>query len=275
MKTIKFIGMALFAILMCVNFTSCSKDDGPTKNDNGIITKGKRLTKLTCDDSDEFESYIFNYDDNGKLIEVIETKEGAPYCYYSFIWNDDFVQEIANYIDGYYSYDMTYFVKEGIIKNSLGNSSGPYSNTTYGDTLVYNSSNKLIRNKWHDGTNSFIWNDDKLISYSIKHYSSIGAGFDQDQKYIYSDLTCSKGCFHPILFTAREYLFADRNYVFAFAHPELFGLKTTQLPAEEYYRSGDEICCYFEYKIDNNGYVSNIIIKYPEWKDVIYTLTWE
>ena len=33
MKTIKFIGMALFAILMCVNFTSCSKEDGKLEDE--------------------------------------------------------------------------------------------------------------------------------------------------------------------------------------------------------------------------------------------------
>ena len=38
MKTFRFIGMALFAVLMCVNFTSCSGgDDDPTEEPEEIV----------------------------------------------------------------------------------------------------------------------------------------------------------------------------------------------------------------------------------------------
>ena len=37
MKTFRLIGMALLAIVMCVNFASCSDDDEPSKNDDGVI----------------------------------------------------------------------------------------------------------------------------------------------------------------------------------------------------------------------------------------------
>lgn len=36
MKTFRFIGMALLAVVMSVNLTSCSDDDEPSKNDDGI-----------------------------------------------------------------------------------------------------------------------------------------------------------------------------------------------------------------------------------------------
>ena len=43
MKTFRLIGMALLAIVMCVNFTSCSDDEEPSKNDDGVITNQKLL----------------------------------------------------------------------------------------------------------------------------------------------------------------------------------------------------------------------------------------
>ena len=38
MKTFRLIGMALLAVVMCANFTSCSDDEEPAKNDDGVIT---------------------------------------------------------------------------------------------------------------------------------------------------------------------------------------------------------------------------------------------
>lgn len=46
MKTFRLIGMALLAIVMCVNFTSCSDDEEPSKNDDGVITNQKLLIEL-------------------------------------------------------------------------------------------------------------------------------------------------------------------------------------------------------------------------------------
>ena len=53
MKTFRLIGMALLAVVMCENFTSCSDDEEkPTKNDDGIITNQKKLMEIkeTSDD---------------------------------------------------------------------------------------------------------------------------------------------------------------------------------------------------------------------------------
>ncbi|MFK1867229.1 hypothetical protein ACIXFO_16805 [Bacteroides fragilis] len=47
MKTFRLIGMALLAVVMCENFTSCSDDEEkPTKNDDGVITNQKRLMEI-------------------------------------------------------------------------------------------------------------------------------------------------------------------------------------------------------------------------------------
>ena len=53
MKTFRLIGMALLAIVMCVNFTSCSDDEEePSKNDDGVITNQKLLIELRMTNED-------------------------------------------------------------------------------------------------------------------------------------------------------------------------------------------------------------------------------
>ena len=48
MKTLRLVGMALFAVLMCVNFASCSSDDDPTEESPQyeLVTSGKKLEKI-------------------------------------------------------------------------------------------------------------------------------------------------------------------------------------------------------------------------------------
>ena len=55
MKTFRLIGMALLAIMLCVNFTGCSKND--TLTDNEIITKSKKLIGMKETEGDN--TYIW------------------------------------------------------------------------------------------------------------------------------------------------------------------------------------------------------------------------
>lgn len=51
MKTFKFIGMALFAVLMCVNIASCgSSDDDPIveTEEGGVVVSGKKMRKSSA-----------------------------------------------------------------------------------------------------------------------------------------------------------------------------------------------------------------------------------
>ena len=45
MRTFRLIGMALLAVVMCVNFASCS-DDEDENNDGGTVVSGKLLRCL-------------------------------------------------------------------------------------------------------------------------------------------------------------------------------------------------------------------------------------
>ena len=62
MKTFRLIGMALLAVVMCVNFVSCSDDDEePIKNDDGVITNQKQLMQIKMVDSETI-TWDFTYD---------------------------------------------------------------------------------------------------------------------------------------------------------------------------------------------------------------------
>ena len=65
MKTFRMIGMALFAILMCVNLSSCSSsDDDQTEEpeEGGVIVSGKKIVKFITESGDWKETWLFKYD---------------------------------------------------------------------------------------------------------------------------------------------------------------------------------------------------------------------
>ena len=73
MKTFRLIGMALLAVVMSMNFTSCS-DDEPSKNDDGVITNQKQLVELRMTYEDEVSITEYSYDSNGKLVSATNTE---------------------------------------------------------------------------------------------------------------------------------------------------------------------------------------------------------
>lgn len=75
MKTFRLIGMALLAVVMSMNFTSCSDDDEPSKNDDGVITNQKQLVELRMTYEDEVSITEYSYDSNGKLVSATNTEQ--------------------------------------------------------------------------------------------------------------------------------------------------------------------------------------------------------
>ena len=262
MKTFRIlrnIGITLFSILICLNFTSCSND-----NDSGIVAKGKKLTKIV---SGDWYIATLNYDNKGRLIEVSEThyiRDGRSETEtYYYAWEDSIISIIKpNSVD-----NDTLYIKNGLVEKI----------DNY-ETLFYNGSKKLISYKKVrsdlSNTLSCFWEKDKLSSYDRRYRSDI----DTQSKTVtfdYDGISCPKGCFHPIFLTLSDiddsgWVEATQEEMFVFAHPELFGIKTTLLPAT----SNDGY--YYQYEFDRNGYVSKIIVIHEEFGyDKTYTLTWE
>ena len=93
------IGIALMAVLMCVNFTSCSEDDDPTevKNENGIVVSGKKLAKIVgkSENGSYSETYTYSYDNKGRLVAATVMEEEENYSStetFDFIWGEDVIK---------------------------------------------------------------------------------------------------------------------------------------------------------------------------------------
>lgn len=244
MKTFRIlrnIGITLFSILICLNFTSCSND-----NDSGIVAKGKKLTKIVKGD---WYIATLNYDNKGRLIEAYTDSRS-----YLYVWEDSIIN-VINTSGSIY----TLYIKNGLVKT-----------IDEDETLFYNNSKKLITYKGNYNTLSCFWEKDKLSSSkNSDRYNGFTVTFD------YDGISCPKGCFHPFFLTLygddSGWLSDSEIRLLAYAHPELFGIQTTLLPAT----SNDDGYYYqYQYEFDRNGYVSKII-QQDEYSDDTYTLTWE
>lgn len=250
MKTFKLIGIALAAVYLCMNFSSCSKDDGPTEDpeEGGVVVSGKRLIKITSSWDDETDTCTFNYDNNGRLIKA-EYKEDNYTETYQFAWGDNIIQEVTN------EENITYTLKNGLIQDF----GGMYS-------VIYNNTNRFISIK-NISTNyglsaTAIWDNDKLMSLTC----------DGESIFTYEGKTC-KG-FIPYLTTfGMDLWYGDLLFM---AHPEIIGMQTTQLPATQI---GDIDACSYSYEFDKDGYVSKVIEKYYLYgklsRETIFSITWQ
>ena len=270
MKTLRFIGMVLFAVLMCVNFASCSSDDDPTeeKEEGGVVVSGKKLVKIIYKSTDDSysETYTFSYDNKGRLVAatIMEAEEdNSSTDTFDFIWGDDVVKvtEKSTYSYSNSTYTESYIL---ILKNGLVQYED-YGNDGTG-TYTYNSSNRFV--KFSDGgygTETAIWDGDNLVA------TSDG---DDDSKLTYGE-TCSKGYF-PFIATIID---AGKCEALFMAHPEIAGMRTTQLPTsitwtyDGYYGTESETST-MEYKFNKEGYISKIIGKSTD-SNGEYTLTWQ
>ena len=118
MRIFKLIGMALLAVVMSVNFTSCSDDDEPVKNDDGVITNQKQLVKLKMTDEDG-ESVIteYSYDSKGKLLSAnrIESNYSREY---NITWGANKVIESTD------EDAITYTLENGLITHTSDSDGG-------------------------------------------------------------------------------------------------------------------------------------------------------
>ena len=250
MKTFRMIGMALMAVLACVNLTSCEKDEDLTKGEDGIVTSGKRLVKMV--EAWEGESdlvYTFTYDEKGRLIEA-----ALDDFVDKFTWSDNKIVCTVNN-----DYTRTLILENGFVQTV-----NPYS-----AVYTYNSSNRLIDVEDIDGYGiSATWDNDKLVSvtdYGVSHTEKGG--------YTLTYATSCKKGYSPYIALVMEGMSACPTLFMA--HPELAGIRTTQLPANSTYKdNGTSFTDTYTYELDKDGYISKIHLQQGEYKGTT-TLTWE
>ena len=272
MKTFRLIGMALLAIVMCVNFTSCSDDDEPSKNDDGVITNQKQLMQIKMVDSETI-TWDFTYDSKGRLISINHAKK----------YNGRTERDITNYIWGNNTIiaeddnsTRTYTLDNNLVKSI--NDTDDYSDWSNA-IFTYNSSNQLIavQNTYTDGTSvdAYTWNNGRITKLT---YTENGSYYSEEDvyEYTYSGKTC-KGYF-PL------YSPSDNDDIF-YVHPELIGLRCSQLPDQVYSKDDyDEETSKYSYTFDKDGYVESCTVVNTEKNlsdntidtyTTVFTFTWE
>lgn len=258
MKTFRLIGMALLAVVMCLNFTSCSDDDEePERNDDGIVTNQKRLVRIYSDDKETFINE-FIYDSKGRVSTMFDNNNRT----YNYIWGDGIITE--NFKMGQYESINTYSLNRN--NNLIRSSHWQDSNET--TTYTYNSSNQLteIRDKY--STFTYTWEKDRIV----KVVENFGNNDDTTYEYIYSGKSC-KGYLPAYAIFIYTGIFDDIIYT----HPELIGLRYTQLPDQRKCRNSyEEYTEKYTYTFDKDGYLESCTTSYDNSHyQTVDTYTWE
>ena len=71
MKTLRFIGVALLAVVLSVSFTACSDDDEQNGN-GGTASNEMKVSAFTWDDGSRYE---LSYDKQGRISNLEEYDE--------------------------------------------------------------------------------------------------------------------------------------------------------------------------------------------------------
>jgi hypothetical protein len=253
MKTLRLIGYAVVAILMCVNLSSCGGDDDEEQEGSVVVTDSKVLVKLEIkyyQKNGEYHGdgdiYTFTRDKNKRLVYAVFTHRES--------WGDDNLDEsVWNY-----SYKWGDDVIESTCTNAYESSISTLAN---GKVMIqqlesekyswsYNENGRLACMIQELGGSSYYydakWDGDKIIEYGNKKIS-------------YSGKTC-KGNFLPCLILEN---------LLSLAHPNLFGVETNQLPD----KIGDETIS--DYTFTKDGYVESCRVYYDDGFNCEYKLTWE
>ncbi|MBP3551068.1 MAG: hypothetical protein J6J57_05430 [Alistipes sp.] len=268
MKKLGFIGMAVMAMLVSANLSSCSKEDG---NSSGFVNKyanEKKITKIVSESVTYAQTSrtttTFKYDSNGRLIETIDEYKGpnnqeesrgiAQYTWTNtaVIYTEEY--EIKSTHHG--NFTETYKFKYGL-------SNGLVRSVDYGDgdseNLSYNEDGR------YDNEGTWEWNGDKLICV-------LG---DYKVLYTYGE-PCKSGYYYPIADIDASALFL--------AHPELLGVRTKQLPVSckgsgYYAQDVSPYTSTYEYEFDTEGYIIKTIVTRKFDNGSIHTftdtITWE
>lgn len=271
MKTFRLIGMALLAVVMCVNFASCSDDDDPIKNDDGIITNQKKLMEIKETSDDGYISiYTFSYDNQSRLTSIVDNEDGhSDNNIINFTWGNNTI--IATKRG---DARRTYTLSDNLVRKQQNNEGASKA-------FTYNSSNQLIkvdetdeRHSGDDCSYTYTWDNGKMTKHIYKENNSEKSYV---YEYTYNGKTC-KGWFPNMEDEGWDAL--DDDYIF-FAHPELVGMRTNQLPEQifnkytdkseyydEYYKETckyeytDEETTKFDYTLNKDGYLESCTVTY-------------
>ena len=241
--------MAIFAIIMSVNFTACSSEDDPTISDDGIITNEKKLVAVNESSTYDKVSVTFSYDSKDRLSKIIRIYSSNNNKVEStWVWGNNTI------MSGSHIFNLS----EGHVVS------------TKWDEFKYNSSNQLIFKGLSTDGSVITWENGKMMSCDDGHTT-----------FYYDGKTCSKGYFpliSPAIFdriNCGAGYYVDYEIGLFMAHPELCGIRTKQLPYKVVKDDGEDIT--LDYTFTKDGYIESCTLKTSreQGEDFIEILTFE
>ena len=158
MKTLRFIGTALLAVVLCVNFAACSDDDDEP---NGETPSGKTLkpSSLTWMDGSWTD---YSYDAQGRVSKVEEYDEtGDLYNSTTIEYNDNNIVATTN--NGEHR-DVCTLNSNGQIERTVCTSSGSTTTCDY----TYDGNGQLTSISYEDGESyQLVWENGNLVRTEI------------------------------------------------------------------------------------------------------------
>ena len=157
--------MAIIAILVSVNFASCSSDDDEViKDDDGVITNEKKLVEVKEAYEDGTNVMTLSYDSKGKLISIVEKDyDSSKSDIINITWGENTVKESSN------GESITYSLTDGLVRSGSESDGRDYS-------FAYNSSKQLITYQYSDeydsNTRTFTWENGKVTKMDYDKESS-------------------------------------------------------------------------------------------------------
>ena len=262
MKTFRFLGMALLAVVLCVNFTACSDDDSEQNENGNQSGENLKLASVTWDLNDGGTEY--SYDAQGHISEVAEYDEAGELSSLSTIeYNSDNI--VVTTDDGYHE-DICSLNANGQIVKSVCTSGGYTKTAEY----AYNAEGYLISiyEVEYDETTNLTWENGNLIKADDGY---------MEKTYAYTSTPSEKGFTYldDILID----IFPDNVYLPLLANSGYFGKVPKNLlasAAETYQDSGDSSSWNLDYEFGDNGYVTKIsAVGGADFDDSWVSLTWK
>lgn len=270
MKALKMFGMALMAVFVGINISSCSIDGDTTDGSPQyeLVASEKRLEKIEYTisglNTDFIEVWDFSYDSEGKLIEATFTDGYKNKTNAKYTWSNNLIDShVKKYhnsdITPYSEYENTYNLKNGLVQD-------------YG--IIYNESK---RPKEITGT-SIMWHEkyeDMLYRITTPFKVSENHTIYDSTQYYYNKNGIECNGYNP--FIPIELTNEEIDFLFI-VHPELAGMRSVQIPTSFL---DDDILAgmtqgTYSHSLDNEGYISEFRIKAKgDSSYYIYTMTWK
>ena len=257
MKPLEKFNAAMFAVLLCANFSACNDDDNES---NGNVIDNKKITMLVYEYNQygrtDTETTTFDYNPEGKLSLATYTDNHSTTSEYT--WHTDAI----DFTTGRGNFE-SYLLTNNLVQKS---------DHPYGCTFTYNKSKQM--STWKEPgpsaettwTNSITWDGEKITT--ITH--ALGNKIRSKTTFTYNTRSCSG--YNPLIV---DVVYSE---TLAYAHPALFGLRSPQLPTSITTKDYDENTTEthnYEYEFDAEGYITKITGRTESEIVETWNITWE